>query len=101
MSLPDATFDGATLQTADQPRLRGQLLAVFEIMDDSMWHTLEDIQNRLNAVGRAATTPSVSARLRDLRKEKFGSYIVDRRKVTLGNKVVPGLYEYRVRMPVM
>jgi hypothetical protein len=54
-------------------------------MRDGRWR-------RLTAIAIAAQAPeaSVSARLRDLRKERFGSHTVERRYVA------QGLWEYRV-----
>ena len=86
---PGAQFDGATLDPAqDTPRLKGQLARVFDAMKDGYWVSLEDIARLANAPGA-----SVSARLRDLRKEKFGGYTVHRK-----NKG-GGLWLYRLEVP--
>jgi hypothetical protein len=59
------------------------------IMIDWEWHTLSELH-----ILTGDPEASVSARLRDLRKKKFGGYDVLRRRV-LGLKI----YEYRVVEP--
>ena len=84
-----ATFGGDTFdEFEDGDRLRRQLAAVWKFMFDGLWHTLAEISA---AVG--APEASVSARLRDFRKAKFGGHFVDRQRVPNGN----GLHLYRVR----
>ena len=79
-------FDGITYEPArDRERLSSQLGRVEEYLADHDWHTLGEITE---AVG--GTEASISARLRDLRKPKFGAYIVERRHVE------GGLWEYRM-----
>lgn len=84
------SFDGRTMdEDPDAPRrLSGQMLRVVQAMADGRWRTLAE----LTAIVKPATEASVSARLRDLRKPKFGAHQVDRRLVE------PGLYEYRVTL---
>jgi DNA-binding Lrp family transcriptional regulator len=82
-------FDGADyVHERDFKRLRKQLNAVFQLMKDGQWRTLNEIADATNY-----PHASVSACLRDLRKERWGAYIVDREY--LGN----GLYTYRVIVP--
>lgn len=79
-------FDGETYDEAlDEDRLKTQLARVRALMWDQRWRTLDDIS-------RATGDPhaSVSARLRDLRKGKFGAHIVERERVKRG------LYRYRL-----
>lgn len=79
-------FDGRTYDhSRDGKRLHAQLNRVKECMKDGQWRTLGAISD-LTGDGEA----SVSARLRDLRKPKFGSMTVDRRYLA------EGLWEYRV-----
>lgn len=79
-------FGGETYNRGrDYTRLKGQLLKVFRFMQDREWHTLAPI---VSAAG--GTTASVTARLRDLRKKKFGGYIVQ------ANCIKRGLWEYRM-----
>ena len=68
-------FDGSTYERRDAARLVPQLERVRNLMADGGWRTLEEIS-------RAAGAPqaSVSARLRDLRKEKFGGFRVETRR---------------------
>jgi hypothetical protein len=81
-----APFDGTTFDEGrDGKRLRTQLEAVLALMQDGQWHTLREIADRV--VGSEA---SVSARLRDLRKEKWGSHTIERRFVK------DGLFSYRL-----
>lgn len=81
-------FSGSTYDRAiDGPRLSTQLEAVRDLMVDGVWRTLAQIQT---AIGRGSEA-AISARLRDLRKDKFGSYQVDRRR-----RGETGLWEYRV-----
>ena len=88
-------FDGATYSTEfDEARLTGQLKDVYNLMaGDGKWRTLQEIYE---VTGHSHQ--SVSARLRDLRKEKFGSHNVARRRRPT---VLPesGLFEYRVSAP--
>ena len=81
------TFDGETFdKDRDHFRLFPQLRCVRRLMLDGKWRTLQQISE---ATGEPVA--SVSARLRDLRKEKFGAYQVDR------EYVADGLWRYRVR----
>jgi hypothetical protein len=86
MSFGGKTFD----EGLDGNRLRKQLSAVWAFMFDGQWHTLKELSR---AVG--APEASVSARLRDFRKDKFGGYTVERERIPLGN----GLHKYRIPRP--
>ena len=63
--------------------------AVFDAMRDGQWRTLEAI-----SMSTGAPQASVSARLRDFRKEKFGGHHVERRRM----KELGGLFEYRLAL---
>ena len=79
-------FDGATYDDKqDYVRLKGQLWRVFQLMSDGKWRTLAEIATE--AGGREA---SVSARLRDLRKETYGGREIQRERVS------GGLWQYRM-----
>ena len=79
-------FDGADYSPErDNPRLKGQLLRVWEVMRDGKWRTLREISNLTKD-----PEASISAQLRHLRKERFGSHLVEREHI--GN----GLYRYRL-----
>ena len=83
--------DGLTYsQQDDKDRLKSQFSRVKKLMRDREWRTLTEIQN---VVG--GSEASISARLRDLRKSRNGTNLVDkRRRGTPGD----GLYEYRLTL---
>ena len=84
---PRFRFDGATFDPVkDSARISTQMLKVASLMADGQWRTLREI-------GEAVDAPeaSVSARLRDLRKKRFGGFTVGRQRRGDG-----GLFEYRV-----
>jgi len=84
-------FDGATYERAhDKARLTGQCLRVFTAMSDGRWRTLAEIE----AV-TGDPQASISARLRDLRKPKFGEYTVNRRARGPREN---GLFEYQLQV---
>jgi hypothetical protein len=79
--------DGATYDPAeDFKRLNRQMRAVALVLWDGNWHTLADISR---ATGHPEA--SISARIRDLRKPKFGGHIVTTKRLPGGN----GLHIYR------
>ena len=83
---PAADFDGATYEPArDHDRLHAQLSRVFDVLKDRQWHTLGELAGRTGD-----PEASISARIRDLRKDKFGGHVIDRRYVERG------LFEYRL-----
>lgn len=83
-------FDGTTFdQGKDGERLSKQLDRVRNLMLDGIWRTLPEIES-LTQFPQA----SISARLRDLRKDRFGAFRVERRRRGVG------LYEYRVLPPL-
>lgn len=80
------SFDGATfVPERDGARLTKQINKVFDLMKDGQWRTLADI-----AFLTDAPESSISARLRDLRKPRFGGYTVERQSVR------GGLFQYRI-----
>ena len=81
------TFDPAS----DTKRLNRQCLAVFNLMRDGRWRTPEEIE-ATTGIGWA----SASARLRDLRKPRFGGFLVDRQPK---GDAARGLFQYRLRLP--
>lgn len=92
VTAPPPRFDGPDyIPQVDQPRLASQLERIRDLMLDQRWRTLSEV---------AATTgdheASISAQLRHLRKPRFGSYRVDKRR---RGEVERGLFEYRVRPP--
>lgn len=86
MEQTELRFDGETIVPGrDNPRLGKQLIKIRDFMLDGRWRTLDQIADRTDE-----PVNSVSARLRDLRKRRFGSYTVERRYVN------NGLHEYRI-----
>ena len=78
--LGDQPFDGITyVASRDQARLSGQLAKVRSILADRQWHTLEELAEK-----SGGSVASASARIRDLRKAKFGSSTIDRKYFTNG-----------------
>ncbi len=74
----------------DGKRIAKQHEVIRDYMLNCEWKTLAEIES---ATGFPQA--SVSAQLRHMRKEKFGSYRVDKRR----NKPTGGTWEYRVRRP--
>lgn len=82
-------FDGETYEPgSDKARLSSQLHRVFALMIDGKYRTLEEIHRLVGG-----SMPGVSARLRDFRKERFGSFIVHRRRRGDAKR---GVFEYRL-----
>lgn len=82
-------FDGATyVASLDRGRLSNQLARVVSFMADGEWRTLAGIADAVQA-----PEASVSARLRDLRKPKFGGWKVERQRAD------HGLHQYRLLLP--
>jgi hypothetical protein len=85
-------FDGETYVPerdddpgSDRERLARQLDCVRREMSDHNWHTLDEL-----AAACHGSEAGVSARIRDLRKPKHGSHVVERRYAG------GGLHEYRL-----
>ena len=84
------TFDGRTFSPAiDGRRLTTLLVRVKHLMSDGRWRTLSDIRVLIGG-----SEAGISARLRDLRKVKFGGYTVDKERVG-----PDGLWRYRLVLP--
>lgn len=82
-------FDGDTAdQDKDAKRLTGQWAKVFGLMKDGQHRTLAEIE-KLTGYPQA----SISARLRDFRKERFGQHTVNRRRRGKG-----GTWEYQLEL---
>ena len=79
-------FDGRTFEPAkDLKRLKSQQGDVARAMADGKWHTLGELSSRTGH-----PEASVSARLRDLRKPRWGSNLIQRQRRS------KGLWEYRL-----
>lgn len=82
-------FDGANYdRESDHLRLMKQHDKIRHIMLDGEWRTLREIANMTGY-----PESSISAQLRHLRKERFGSYIVSKRR---RGDAKMGLFEYHV-----
>ena len=90
LNLP-LNLDGQTYAPdRDGDRLGRQYQAVKAIMLDRQWHTLPGLCSLLEQQGIHASDAAVSARLRDLRKAKFGEYTIERQYIA------DGLWRYRM-----
>jgi len=90
--MPTYDFDGGTFdRERDGERLSRQYSACFSLMSDHKWWTLSKLSDEVSIrIGKHASEASVSARIRDMRKEKFGGHVVDRQNVG------GGLWVYRL-----
>ncbi len=92
-------FDGVTYERKfDATRLRGEMARVYAIMKRGKWLTLCEISDKISESSwrdgyHRDPEASISARLRDLRKARFGAHTVERRR--RGNES-RGLFEYRL-----
>lgn len=92
-SLPEPVsaprFDGDTYDPAlDLHRLTKQLGRVWSALQGGQWLTLDEIAKKTGD-----PQASISARVRDLRKQNFGGYEVERRR---RGEPANGLWEYRL-----
>ena len=87
LDLDNMRFNGPNAEH-DQARLVGQVQRVFNCMRDGVWRTLSEIEG-ITGDPQA----SISAQLRHLRKERFGSHSVEKR---LRGEHDSGLWEYRL-----
>lgn len=87
MSLPGGEdFDGETFEKPkDGKRLRSQLETVHAIMKSGRWYSLRLLENITGY-----SSASISARIRDLRKAKFGGATVERARID-------GTFQYRLK----
>jgi hypothetical protein len=86
MDLLTGNRDGITFSPEfDYDRLNKQARAVYDVMKDGQWRSLRQISDITHA-----PEASVSARLRDFRKPRFGGLTVERKRVT------DGLWFYRL-----
>lgn len=79
-------FDGETIvPERDNPRLSDQMEDILKVVLDGNWYTLSELHT---ITGHPEA--SISARLRDLRKKKWGNWTVERRYIQ------NGLHAYRL-----
>lgn len=82
-------FDGETFDAKlDGPRLNKHMTRVRDFMSDGRWHDLEEIARETGT-----SMLSVSARVRDLRKPRFGGWTVEVKRIS------GGLWFYRAAKP--
>ena len=86
---PETRFDGRDTYEPDQDcaRLTGQLLRVYERMSAGGWHSLAEL---VECCG--GSEASISARIRDLRKPKYGSHTIERQR----QSPFTGIWIYRM-----
>jgi len=86
---PAHRFNGPEYEPEfDCARLTGQLLRIYNLMIDGKFRTLDEIHKITND-----PHASISAQLRHLKKERFGSHILN--KKSRGDRE-NGLWEYQV-----
>lgn len=75
----------------DDKRLTGQIKRIYSIMIDGKYRTLGEIES-ITGDPQA----SISAQLRHLRKKRFGSHIINKRR---RGEREHGLFEYQMLKP--
>lgn len=90
MADQSTTFGPAYQPSLDEKRIRKQHEVIRDLMlATDQWLSLNEIENTLGF-----PQASISAQLRHLRKKRFGSFIVDKRR-----RDGKGTWEYRVLDP--
>ena len=92
----EAHFDGETYDAEmDHARLSTQIRAVrrFMLLNIDEWLGPQHFERAMWRTGINTNWASLSARIRDLRKAKFGGCKIDSRRAPSGN----GAWEYRLR----
>ena len=85
-----AGFDGTTyIPTLDHSRLTKGLRKVYDAMTDGRWWSLHELSLRCGVYEQ-----SIGSRVRDIRKERFGGFQVDRKRIA------KGLWMYKLVIPV-
>ena len=81
-------FDGSDyVHKRDGIRLTGQLERVFDVMKSGQWISLRELSDRAKC-----PEASASAQMRNLRKERFGGFEVEKKYTHLG------LFLYRLKV---
>ena len=77
LTLPEGDRDGSTYdETIDRKPLNAQAQRVWDVMNDGAWVTLADI-----SYFTGDPEASISARMRDFRKDRFGAHTVRRKRI--------------------
>jgi hypothetical protein len=103
---PDFGVPGATelrfsgddyVPELDAARLAGQIERVYSVLSDGdYWWTLDEIEREIRRrFDLHDPEPSISAQIRHLRKPRFGSHSIEKRR--RGEET--GLFEYRLVRP--
>ena len=88
---PELDFDGKTFnKDHDGKRLTNQFRLVFDLMKDGAWRTLSQISERTGF-----PEASISARIRDFRKPKFGAHLVNSKRKIMEGSIFCG-WEYQL-----
>lgn len=86
MTAQPSLFDGETYDPAlDEDRLATALGRVYQVLSDGTWYTIAQVAHLAQCSEAGA-----SARMRDLRKWRFGHHIIERQRVS------GGLWRYRM-----
>jgi hypothetical protein len=89
LELENVKFDGSDVDSEkDNLRLAGQLKVIYDLVKDGKYRTLREIEDETNY-----PQSSISAQLRNLRKERYGSFNIEKR--SRGDRE-NGLFEYRI-----
>ena len=81
-------FDGSDyVHKRDGIRLTGQLERVFDVMKNGQWITLRELADRSRC-----PEASASAQLRNLRKERFGGFEIEKKYDHMG------VFFYRLKL---
>lgn len=84
-----STFGPAYVEEIDGKRIKKQLEVIRDfLLQNRNWFTLSELHGLLQY-----PEASISAQLRHLRKERFGSYIVEKQRR------LPGTWEYKLFPP--
>ena len=79
-------FDGSDYnENRDRRRLSAVLRQVLAIMQDGQWHNITEL-----AQATGASEAGISARIRDLRKSRYGSNNIEKKHI------IDGFWEYRL-----
>ena len=84
-----STFGPAYVKELDKVRIDSQMRRVYDAMIEGDWHSLAELAYLTND-----PESSISAQMRHLRKPRFGGWIVEKRRRTVGT------WEYRLLAPV-
>lgn len=89
LKVEEVRFNGSDYNPkTDNARLSGQIQRIFNLMKDQKWRTLSEIEGVTKD-----PQASISAQLRNLRKERFGSHVVE--KINIGDPE-RGLFAYKL-----